>query len=80
MDYSYWVLFAFYTFVERVDVSDLFDLPIIFGKNEARSYPFGDTVFFKDSNSNHMLEFLFECLFMSMGNQSSIVYQFQSRY
>ncbi len=59
MDNKLHVLFSYDTFVERVEIRDLFDSVIFFVDNKARQGPLWGTSFFKNSNINNALELLF---------------------
>ncbi len=73
-------MFVFKTFVEGAEVRDLSDLANFFGNNEAGQIPLGGIAFSKNCNINHVLEFLFTCLFKSMRDQVHlVVYWFQTR-
>ncbi len=69
-------IFCIHAMVERAEVRDLSNFAIFFGNNEAKWGPFGVAILFIDSNINHVLQFLFEHLFMSMENGiCTVVYQ-----
>lgn len=58
MDNKQEVLFAFYVFVESAEIRDLLDSAIYISNNESRPCLFRVTTFLKNSNTNHVLDFL----------------------
>ncbi len=59
--------------VEGTQVSNLSTLSILFGDNEGRGCPFGGLTWFKDTNFNHVIKFLFESLLVYMWTRVSMV-------